>query len=176
MIQLSSFMWATAIFFAIIGFLRGWNKELVSTAGILLGLFAIFQFDGFLRGTLFLQMPREQVFALEAGFFMVIVVLMYQARILAASDRRDNRNFQSSLLGILVGAVNGYLIGGSLWYFLDINEYPLPQFITAPAANSPSAAALGQMPLVLIGGGAGGTGDLLAIMVIGLLFVVLVVI
>ena len=35
-------MWTMALFFAFIGFLRGWNRELVATAGIILGLFALF--------------------------------------------------------------------------------------------------------------------------------------
>ena len=48
MISLASLMWATAIFFAFMGALRGWSRELVGTAGIVLGVFAIFQFDSLL--------------------------------------------------------------------------------------------------------------------------------
>ena len=74
----------------------------------------------------------------------------------------------------MMGFINGYLIGGALWYLLDINEYPLAQFVTAPSLNSPSALSLNWMPLVLIGGGASGTGDILAVAVIFFLFIVVV--
>src|SRR5690606_27676953 len=92
MIQISALMCASAIFFGIIGFLRGWNRELVASAGILLAMFAIFQFDGILRGTLFLIMPREQVFLLQAVTFLVVVSFVYQARDIAGVERRGQDN------------------------------------------------------------------------------------
>lgn len=174
MIQLSSLMWVSALFFGMIGYLRGWNRELVATSGITLVMFAIFQFDSILRGTVFLLLPRDQVFLIQATAFLAVVYFVYQADELAGATRRSGSNLQSGFLGALAGAFNGYLIIGALWYFLDINEYPLTQFVTAPGPNSPGAQSIGLMPLVLIGGGAGGTGDLLAVLVVALLFFVLV--
>lgn len=176
MIELYSFMWACAIFFGIMGFLRGWNKELVATAGLVLALFTIFQFDGLLRGTVFLTMPRDQIFLIEAGFFIAVTFVVYQARDIGGAEQRDGKDWQAGFLGAAIGFINGYLVGGSIWYFLDINEYPLSQFITAPAAGSPSAENISAIPLVLLGGGASGTGDLLAVGVIVLLFIVLIVV
>lgn len=172
MIQLSALMWTAAIFFALIGFLRGWNRELLSSAGILLAVFALFQFDGLLRGTVFLAMRREQIFFLQAVAFLFVVFVVYQARELESMQRRDD-DTGAGFLGALVGAFNGYLIVGSLWYFLDINEYPLSQFMVAPAVNSPSGDTINLIPLVLVGGGTSGTGDLLAVGVIVLLFFLL---
>lgn len=174
MIQLSSLMWTVAIFFALIGFLRGWNRELVATAGIVLALFTVFQFDSFLRGVLLATFARDQVFIIQAGFFGVVVFTIYQAREFRDS-RRGDPNVQSGVLGGLVGFLNGYLISGSVWYLLDINEYPLAQFVTAPSPASPSAASLNWIPLVLLGGGTSGTGDILTVAVIILLFFVIVV-
>lgn len=174
MITLFSLMWAFAFFFAFLGFLRGWNQELVATAGIVLALFAILQFDGLLRGVLFFTLPRDQIFLLQAGAFTAVVVLVYQAREVRGARRREQNNWQSAVLGGMMGFFNGYLIGGTLWYLLDINEYPLSQFVTAPAINSPSAFNLNWMPIMLIGGGASGTGELLAVVVIVLLFFVVV--
>ena len=176
MIQLSLLMLWLAIFFGILGFLRGWNKELIATAGIVLALFAIFQFDGFFRGTLFLTLPPTQVFFIQFTIFFAVVAFVYQARDLAGTQNRNEDDWQSGFLGVLIGALNGYLIGGSLWYFLDINEYPIEQFVVAPGANSASAQSLHLMPILLLGGGASGTGDLMAFGVLILLFIVLVVI
>jgi len=178
MIQLSSLMWTAAIFFAIIGFMRGWNRELISTAGIVLALFTVFQFDSLFRGLFFSSLPRDQVFLIEGGFFIIVVFIIYQARefdFTGRGQRSDDESWQEGLLGGMVGFINGYLITGSLWYLLDINEYPLTQFVTAPSVTSPSAQSINWIPIVLVGGGTSGTGDLLAVGVIALLFFVLVI-
>lgn len=171
MIQISSLVWAIAIFFAMIGFIRGWNRELIATAGIVLALFVLFQLDSLLRGYLFIIMDRESVFIAQTAIFVFLTYFVYHAP--DFDDPRDRVSMTEGMLGGVLGFINGYLIGGALWYFLDINEYPFPQFVTAPGVNSPSAEAIGQIPLVLVGGGASGTGDFLAVIVVALLFVAL---
>ena len=176
MIQLVGIMVMLAIFFAIIGYLRGWNKELISMAGIILGLFALFQFDSLLRGTLLAGVGQREVFLVQSMIFIIIVFFAYQTRALgrARPDGRDS--LQEGILGSIVGFINGYLIWGSLWYFLDINQYPLSPWIVAPSPGSPSDQARDLLPLVILGGGVNGDGNLLAIAVIVLFLFVLVVI
>lgn len=182
MVQLYSLMWIFAIVFTFVGFLRGWNQELIATGGLLLAMFAILQFDGVMRGLLFFTLPRDQVFMIELAVLLLITGAVYQSREVRevrsgsrTTARRADRNLGASILGALVGFVNGYMLGGAIWYLLDINEYPLQQFISAPLVNSPSAQNVGWIPLVLIGGGASGTGDLLAVIVIVMLFIIFVV-
>jgi hypothetical protein len=166
-----------SLFFAIIGFLRGWNRELIATAGVILGLFALFQFDNLIRGVLLAGVARDQVFLVQSSLFIVIVFFAYQTRALGDNDDREGRDsLQESVLGAIVGFLNGYLIWGSLWYFMDINEYPLAPSIIAPAPGSPSDQARDLLPLVILGGGVDGTGDLLAVAVIVLFLFVLIVI
>ena len=86
MIQLSAMLWTLALFFAIIGFLRGWNKELISLAGIVLGLFPLFQFDSLIRGTLLVNVSRDQVFLVQSGVFIAIVFFAYQTRTIFGGD------------------------------------------------------------------------------------------
>ncbi|MEP7293396.1 MAG: CvpA family protein [Chloroflexota bacterium] len=179
MIELSAVLVLMSIFFAFIGFLRGWNREIVSTAGVVLGLFALFQFDSLLRGTLLVNVSRDQVFLVQAGLFIAIVFFAYQTRSVMGADisRQQGRDhLQESVLGGLLGALNGYLIWGSLWYFMDINEYPLAPYIIAPSPGSPSAQTQTILPLVLLGGGPAGNGDLLAVAVIILFVFVLILI
>ena len=174
MIQLYSLMWILAIFGGILGVMRGWNREVVALAGILLGMFALFQFDALLRGTILLSFPRSQAFLVQIGLFLAIVFLAYQNRSLVPDD--DNEvSIQESILGAFVGFINGYMIGGSLWYFIDINEYPFSPNIVAPLVNSPSADRLNAIPLVLMSGGTGGSGDLLLVIVV-VLFLLLIVV
>ncbi|MBK8022090.1 MAG: CvpA family protein [Chloroflexi bacterium] len=179
MIQLSALMWTMAVFFAMIGYLRGWNRELISTAGIVLGLFALFQFDTLLRGVLLANVPRDQVFLVQSVFFIIIVYFAYQERAIIGPGRRRDEGrdeLQNKILGSLLGFVNGYLIWGSIWYFLDINEYPLAPQVIAPSPGSPSDQARNILPLVLLGGGPAGNGDLLAVAVIILFVIVLIII
>jgi hypothetical protein len=59
---------------------------------------------------------------------------------------------------------------------MDINNYPLAPAVIAPATGSPSDQALQWLPLVVLGGGVNGNGDLLAVAVIVLFLFVLIVI
>ncbi len=179
MIQLYSLMWILAAFGAFIGFLRGWNREVVATAGILLGSFALFQFDALIRGTVLLGFPREQAFIIQIGIFFMIVYVAYKNTLFEPATPRNkvkDQNIQDGILGGLVGAVNGYLIGGAVWYFLDISEYPFAPFIIAPAPNSPSAEAINAIPLVIMSGGPAGSGDLFLVGVVILIVLVLIIV
>lgn len=175
MVQLYSLMWILAALFGVMGLIRGWSREVIATAGIVLGMFGLFQFDAILRGTVLLSFPTDQVFFIQVLIFIVIVFFAYRNRMFIPEGRTSELGIQNSLLGGLVGCFNGYLIGGTLWYFMDINEYPLAPYILAPAANSPSAQNIGSMPMVLLGGGVGGSAELLPIAVIALFLLVLIV-
>ncbi len=183
MIQMVGLMWLMAAVFAVIGYLRGLSKELVSLAGIVLALFTLFQFDDLIRQTLLENVPVVQQFYVQLVIFGIIVFFAYQTRALGrplARDRRDDRdgrdNLQSTVLGALVGFLNGYLIWGSIWYLMDINNYPLAPYITRPPAGSPSAQFIDALPLYVLAGGPGGDGNLLALAVIILFIFVLILI
>jgi hypothetical protein len=174
MIQLYSLMWILAVFFGIFGFLRGWNREVVATAGIVLGTFALFQFDPLIRNTLLLSFPRGQVYVIQNLIFLAILFFAYQGR--AFNVGGDERNLQTGILGAVLGFFNGYLIGGSLWYLMDINEYPFAPYIVAPAPGSPSEQSLNSIPLVILSGGVGGSGDLLVVAVVLLIVAVVLLV
>lgn len=176
MIQLSVLIWLLSGVFGYIGWLRGWTKEVISLAGITLGLFALNEFDTLIRVTLFGDLPVEQVFLIQAIIFLTIVFFAYQTNALAErAERNEQRDeLQTKALGAIVGLANGYMVGGTLWYFLDIADYPLQPFINAPVAGSVSAATVNNLPLYLLT--SGGSSDLLSLMVVVLFVVVLVII
>lgn len=192
MVQLSVLVWLAAIFFAFVGFTRGWSKEVISMAGIILGLFALHQFDALIRGTLLANLSRDQVFFVQSAIFLVVVFFSYQTRALIGGDaeratRRsrgddDGRDsLQASVLGAIVGFWNGYLIAGTLWYFLDINRLPdgvtyaLSPYVTGPI-DPTGVAAVNNLPLYVLANGPGSNGDLLSLAVIVLFLIVLIVI
>ncbi len=57
---------------------------------------------------------------------------------LAGSGRFARERLQDSLLGLFLGALNGYLVWGTFWYFLDQARYPFP------ASSPPDLTAIGQ--------------------------------
>ncbi len=179
MVQLYSMLWVAAAFLGVIGVIRGLRRELISLAGIILALFALFQFDAILRGVFLASVPRDQAFFVQMALFGTVVYFAYQTRIFGGSrdddDRGGPRNnrVQDAILGGLLGAINGYLIWGAVWYFLDINDYPFAGLITAPSPSSISAQNLNAIPLVLLGGAAGGSPEVLTIVVIVLFMLVL---
>ncbi len=156
MMQLSSVLWMITLLFAAIGFLRGWTKEIVATAGIILALFIQQQFSGVLLDPITAGATPEQRFYLYAGLLLVITFFAYQTPTHAArlsegrlwSSRREG--LQERLLGTAIGAFNGYLVFGSLWYYLDVLGYPFSPYFTAPAPTSPSAALVASNVLPLI--------------------------
>jgi hypothetical protein len=173
MIEIINLIWLTAIFLGILGFQRGWNRELLVTAGLILGMFALFQFDSLLRGTFLAIVPADQVFLVQGALFAFWAFYIYQFRLAETDERGRNANstnrsdnLQEGILGSLLGFFNGYLIMGGIWYFLDVNEYPFAPFVVAPPSNSPTAQSLWLMPFILFSGGVEGTGDFLTVAVV----------
>lgn len=186
MIELNILVWVLSAFFGYVGALRGWTKEVISMAGVVLGLFALYRFDVLIRQTLFVALPNDQKFYLQTIIFLLIVFFAYQTRALVGGDASRARGdsgrdpLQTKVLGAIVGFINGYLIGGTIWYFLDINrlpngQYPLFPYVVAPLPNTASAQALPNLPLYLLTQN-GANGDLLSLMVVVLFIVVLVMI
>ena len=184
MIQLTVMMWAMAALFGYVGFLRGWNKEMISTAGIILGLFALTEFDDVIEQML-ITAPAGQKFFFRVTIFAIIVFFAYQTRALIGEDAGRSRSrsrrgstgegrdhLQASMLGGIIGFLNGYLIWGSIWYFMH-PDYPLSPYISSPIAGTASAGFIDSLPLAILGS---GDGNLLAAAVIVLFVAVLIVI
>lgn len=168
-------MWTTALFFALTGALRGWRRELLGTVGALLGFFAIFQFDGLLRGSLYLALTDEQTFLLQTAVYLGLVVSAYRSHF-ARRDSTERGGIRNMLFGAALGFFNGYVIAGSVWYFLDINRYPFSQLVSAPADASVSFLGAGALPIVVLGGGLAVGGNLLALAILVILAVVVMII
>ena len=130
MLSLTTAFWGLVILFAIAGMMRGWTREIVVTASVILALFTINQLMSPIFGILGwdnnVDQPeniRRYQFFMMSTFLLLLTFIGYQGPTLARSrvgDRLNRRdNLQDKLLGLLVGAVNGWLIVGSLWSFLE---------------------------------------------------------
>jgi hypothetical protein len=173
MIQFSTFLWMMIALFAIVGFMRGWTKELIATAGIVLALFTIQQFESIFIDPL-TDNEQGTKFTLQAIFLIIMGFFAYQTppEALSRRDRASQREgLQDGILGALVGAWNGYLLIGSLWWYMDNLEYPLSPHIEPVPLGSTSAEWIDLLPLNWM---LSGDGSVLSILMIALFVFVIV--
>jgi uncharacterized membrane protein required for colicin V production len=153
MISLNVMLFIFIILFGIIGAMRGWAKELLVVFSVILAMFVLTvlkTFVPFFKET-FASGSPETVFWLQTTILVCLVFFGYQTpKIprLAESDRFIRHFLQDALLGFFIGALNGFLIFGSLWYFMHAANYPFA-FVTAPNAASEAGAAALRLIKVL---------------------------
>lgn len=150
MLSLETFFGIMIAFFGLIGFLRGWTKEVIAAAGLILSLFAINQFGSFLIALLSNAptdptvavdpyTPLRQQFYVLTIIHLTIAFFSYQGPSLAGqliAGRLGDRlrgNLQTKLLGAIVGGVNGYLIYGTLWSLLEYQQVAPNNYVRLPA-------------------------------------------
>lgn len=148
MTSLDFLFWLFIFLFAIIGAMRGWAKELLVAAAVILSIFVTRVLETFtpifqdvLNGT--------ARFWFRAGILLALVFFGYQTPKLpplAASGRFVRERIQDMLLGFFLGALNGYLVVGTLWYFLDQAKYPFPAISAPDPATAAGQAALKLIP------------------------------
>ncbi|MCB9434988.1 MAG: CvpA family protein [Ardenticatenaceae bacterium] len=168
--------WLMVGFFALVGVMRGWTKEVVATAGLVLSLFAINAF-GYQLTTILSDIPitdqfnealRRQQFYYLTTIHLTIAFFSYQGPAFAgrtiAERLRVRDSLQDKLLGGLVGGLNGYLIVGTLWGLLEYVHtatgwvavpgnltYPFPiETITRPTAALALTNLISDLPLPLL--------------------------
>ncbi len=149
MISLISVFWALVLIFAVIGLMRGWAKELMVTFSVFVAIMSIE-----LVHTYFLPQPPTQKtdFLWRAAVVLALVFFGYETP--AALSRVRGGGFtrekiQDALLGFVLGALNGYLIVGTLWYYLAQAGYPFdfivdPQLIALKTAENNCDTAFSQ--------------------------------
>jgi uncharacterized membrane protein required for colicin V production len=136
MMTLTFAFWVLVIITAIIGLMRGWAKELLVTFSVILALFIIevtIRYVPPIRD--FFSPPNDaSEFWVQTIILMMLVFFGYQSPNIAkfASPRFARERLSDALLGMFLGAVNGFLIFGSIWFFMIASGYPFPEYITQP--------------------------------------------
>ena len=155
MISLDVIFWLFIILFGIIGLMRGWAKELMVTFGVILALFIVTVLEKYVPFVTKMVMDSARtggdplgVFWLRTGLLIVLTFFGYQTPNfpkLAGSGRFAREKLQDAMLGLFLGAVNGYLVWGSFWFFLDQAKYPFPGIIT-PNLTASAKALIAFLP------------------------------
>jgi hypothetical protein len=75
------------------------------------------------------------LFWVRTIILIVLVYFGYQTVVsiphLASKATRER--LQDTLFGIILGAVNGYLIAGTILFYMHVANYPFPNIISKPA-------------------------------------------
>jgi uncharacterized membrane protein required for colicin V production len=145
MVYLNFIFICFVILFAVIGAMRGWAKEMMVTASAVLALFIITVLETYVKGLTqsFAEPGSTSQFWMRVAIISILAFFGYQTPNLPkiGGERFARERFQDSLLGVFLGALNGYLIIGSIWYFLDQANYQAIQYIIPPDAGTPQGQA-----------------------------------
>jgi hypothetical protein len=138
-VSLTVVFWMYIILFAVIGAMRGWAKELMVTFAVVLGLFLITVLEtyvGIVRNTI-VSTGGRSLFWLRTTIVILLVFFGYQTPNLRglAGPRFARERLQDTLLGFMIGALNGYLVVGTIWYYLHDAGYPFPVIVPPTPAD-----------------------------------------
>jgi uncharacterized membrane protein required for colicin V production len=155
MISLVFTFWMFVILFGVIGMMRGWAKELLVVFSVVLALAFIRLMERYIPVVNTLPADSEALFWIRSIVVIVLVFFGYQTvSIPRFAGKAAREKLQDSLLGFVLGAINGYLVVGTLWFYLHQANYPFP-YIEAPnGATDMGRAALNlieAMPPRLLG-------------------------
>jgi uncharacterized membrane protein required for colicin V production len=156
MVSLNFVFWMYVILFGVIGGMRGWAKEILVTFSVILALTfttLLANYVPFIRDVL--QKDSQALyFWLRTIILGVLVFFGYQTPNLARFAPKVNREkLQDVILGVVIGALNGYLIAGTIWFYMADAVYPFTNIIAPPTGDLAKVAEsmLHYMPPRLLG-------------------------
>jgi uncharacterized membrane protein required for colicin V production len=140
-------LWMYVILFAVIGAMRGWAKELMVSFSVITALAVNYLLKRYIPIVQALPDNSSSLFWVRGLILVGLVYFGYQTVVaiprLASKAARER--LQDSLFGVVLGAVNGYLIAGTLLFYLDQAAYPYPNIVSAPPAGTPLAESVAFM-------------------------------
>lgn len=176
MISLQWIFYLMIIFFALVGSIRGWQREVLALTGLIASIAALNQFGytivsniSNLTGIIDELARQQRFFQIQAIFHCTIAFFSYQVVARLADTvsggklgDRAREGFQRRFIGSIIGAINGYLLVGGLWSFLEFrlidtgyirlpvgDPYPFAEtVITRPDVTT--VVVVDYLPLALI--------------------------
>ena len=127
--------WMFVILFAIIGWIRGWAKELLVAFSVILALGLNHIIRRYIPMAQSLAETDESLFWIRTLILLVLVYFGYQTvvSIPHLASRAVRERLQDTLFGGIMGAVNGYLIAGTILFYLHVADYPFERVVSKPA-------------------------------------------
>ncbi len=141
-------LWMYVILFAVIGWMRGWAKELMVSFSVVTALAVNYLLERYVPVMQSIDKQGSALFWIRSIILVGLVYFGYQTVIsvqrLAAKAGRER--LADSLFGAVMGGFNGYLIAGTLlFYLISANYTALPNIITPPTDPNVAAAITTMM-------------------------------
>jgi uncharacterized membrane protein required for colicin V production len=167
MVEIQQLFVILILVMGVIGMVRGFLKELGVTLVLIATLFALDRLipiiNGFINGGGFgflglgpvpeTESTSSILFLLFGAMMVGATYIAYQGETLSY-EGSNPRGIVGALLGFLIGAVNGYLLFGTIWWLMDFYRYPFDMVATPLPPGAEQIVASGLLPLQLLGGGA----------------------
>ncbi len=137
MVNLIYIFWMYIILFGVIGAMRGWAKELLVSFSVILALALNYLLLKYISMISNLPPEGTSLFWIRSWITIALVYFGYQtvASFGALSGKARKEKLQDGLFGGVMGGLNGYLIVGTLWAYLDEAKYPFEKIFSTPSAE-----------------------------------------
>ena len=146
MMSLTFAFWLLVLLFGVVGAMRGWAKELLVSFSVVLSLAFSRLLERYVPVVVDLPPDGEALFWIRLTILITLVFFGYQTvNIQRLAGKAARERLQDTLLGFVLGAINGFLIFGTVWFDLDQAKYPF-QYITPPAPGT----AMGDAAMALL--------------------------
>jgi uncharacterized membrane protein required for colicin V production len=149
MVSLVFMFWLFIILFGIIGGMRGWAKELLVLFSVILTMALNTLLATYIPIISTLEPNSPARFWLRTIILIVLVFFGYQTVALprfAAKAAREK--LQDILLGFILGGINGYLVVGSIWFYMHEAGYPFTYIQPPVKGTELGDAALALVPFL----------------------------
>lgn len=127
--------WMYVILFAVIGMIRGWAKELLVAFSVILALALNHVLRKYIPIVQELPADSTSLFWVQGFVLVALVFFGYQtvAFVPHLQSKATRERLQDALFGAFLGAVNGYLIAGTiLFYIVQSNYQAFPNIVLPP--------------------------------------------
>lgn len=128
-------MWMYVILFGMIGWMRGWAKELMVSFSVVTALAVNFLLEKYIPLMQSIPKNSNSLFWVRALIVVGLVYFGYQTvvSVQRLASKANRERLVDSLFGGVMGGLNGYLIAGTLLFYLNEAAYqPFPNIISAP--------------------------------------------
>ncbi len=155
MMSIVYIFWSYVVVFAVIGLLRGWAKELLVAFSVILALALSTLLKQYAPVIKDFPDTSTEWFWIRSLILAALVYFGYQTVALVPhlQAKATRERLQDALFGFILGAVNGYLIAGSLLFYMNQANYPYANVISAPSGPMAGVAQamMAYMPPHLLG-------------------------
>jgi hypothetical protein len=123
------------ILFAVVGGMRGWAKELLVAFSVVLALGLNHIIRRYIPIAQNLPETDASLFWMRTLILLTLVYFGYQTvvSIPHLASRAARERLQDTLFGVILGAVNGYLVSGTVLFYMHVADYPFPEVVSKPA-------------------------------------------